>query len=76
MQYSTDRGSREKYLTVIVQCNQVQSQGTLFRKYRKVANTYQKIDRMVKFLNGIPGGWHHANVYGRNSRKYLGQIRP
>jgi len=65
----------EMYVTALIKCNELQAGGGYWRKYRKVVYTREKLQRLVNYLNRERVDWSHINLYDRDTRVFVKQIK-
>lgn len=65
----------EKYVTVLIKCQDLQPGGGYWRKYRNVIYTEQKLQSLYRYLarNGV--NWSHMNLYSKDKRSFIEQIK-
>lgn len=66
---------REKYVTALIKCNEMQAGGDYWRKYRNVIYTREKLQRLVNYLHRSGVSWSHINLYDKDSKRFVEQIK-
>lgn len=61
-------------LTAIIACNEEQVNGSKFLKYRNIPDTDKEKEKFKLFAAKFPGAVH-INLYDKQSRKFIEQIK-